>query len=170
MAAGCITINDHSIIGELMDNNLILSLVAAVISILIAAFTEGIAAKFFRRVMGKEPPEETYSQKLTRLTQNLTRSSREVDGLLSELSNTAIEREKSVARLEKELEILESKEKQVQERIHALENVPIPVAEHFANLTALGEKRSAKRDYLLFGAGVIVTTIISIGLSLIGLV
>ena len=43
------------------------------------------------------------------------------------------------------------------------------MAEHFAKLTEVGEKRSAKRDYLLFGAGVIVSVLTAIGLRLLGL-
>jgi hypothetical protein len=43
-----------------------------------------------------------------------------------------------------------------------LEKTPLAVAEHFAKLVAPGEKRSAMRDYLLFGAGVVVSTAIGI--------
>ena len=67
------------------------------------------------------------------------------------------------------MQALENREKQLQESVQALENVPIPVAEHFARLTAVGEKRNAKRDYILFGAGVVVCTVIAIILKLAGI-
>lgn len=86
--------------------------------------------------------------------------SREVDAVLLELTQAARTREESVRKLETDLASLELHEKDLKEKIEALEQTPLPVAEHFAKLIAAGEKRNAKRDYLLFGAGVIVTTII----------
>ena len=59
------------------------------------------------------------------------------------------------------------REKQLKDRIAALENVPVPVAEHFAELMASGQRRTAKRDYVLFGAGVLVTTLITIIIQLV---
>jgi hypothetical protein len=54
------------------------------------------------------------------------------------------------------------REEELKNRIDQLQNVPLPVAEHFAALAAAGDKRSAKRDYLLFGLGVFVSTLLSI--------
>ena len=84
------------------------------------------------------------------------------------LSKIATERENAVYKLGTELEALEDKEKQLQERVRILESVPIPVAEQFAKLTAAGERRSALRDYILFGAGVVVSTVIAIILKIVG--
>ena len=61
---------------------------------------------------------------------------------------------------------MEKREKELEEKIDLLQHVPIPVAEHFARLVGPGEKRSAMRDYLLFMAGVIGTTIIAIVLQI----
>ena len=61
---------------------------------------------------------------------------------------------------------MEKREKELKEKIALLQSVPIPVAEHFARLVEPGEKRNARRDYLLFMAGVIVTTIIAIVLQI----
>ncbi len=109
-----------------------------------------------------EPPQESYAARLERLTNELTRASDGVDQILSELAGVAREREAAVARLERELGELSSREQHLQKRIDDLQNVPLPVAEHFVALTSQGEKRSAKRDYVLFGAGVLVSTITSI--------
>ncbi len=62
---------------------------------------------------------------------------------------------------------LENREKELKEKIEVLEKIPIPVAEHFAKLLESGERRSVRRDYLLFGAGVLVTTVITIAIQLL---
>ena len=69
-------------------------------------------------------------------------------------------------KLESELATMEGREKELKERIDALEKTPLPVAEHFAKLIESGEKRSARRDYALFGAGVLVTTVVAILIQL----
>jgi uncharacterized protein (DUF3084 family) len=81
---------------------------------------------------------------------------------LSELAQVARDREAAVSTLENQLKDLETKEKTLQQRIEHLQAVPLPVAEYFAQLTGAGERRSAMRDYMLFGAGVLVSTAISI--------
>jgi hypothetical protein len=97
------------------------------------------------------------------------KASKEMDGVLAELASVAKEREKTVGKIEMDLANLQNREKELQERIQHLQNVPLPVAEHFAKLTSSGEKRSARRDYALFGAGVVVSTVIAIALRLLGL-
>jgi uncharacterized protein YlxW (UPF0749 family) len=92
-----------------------------------------------------------------------------VDTVLAELSQIAKDRESAVQKIEAELQSLQNREKELQERIKTLQKVPLPVAEHFAQLTASGEKRSARRDYVLFGVGVIVSTVIAILLKVFGL-
>lgn len=130
---------------------------------------------FIGRVLGFEPlylkksKEETYSQKLSRVSKILLQSSLEVDKLLSELVQVATDREKAVRTLEVELKELENRERKLQEQIKTLENIPIPVAEHFAKLNSMGEKKSAKRDYLLFTAGIVASAIVSIILKILGL-
>jgi len=96
-------------------------------------------------------------------------ASKEVDAVLSELSQVARDREKAVQKIEADLQSLQNREKELQKRIETLQNVPLPVAEYFAQLTVSGEKRNAKRDYVLFGAGVVVSTIIAILLKIFGL-
>lgn len=132
-----------------------------------------IAAEFFPQVLQRlykkrESPQEGYGERLARLTASLTRASSEVDEVLRELARVAADREDAVKKLEIGLRDLEGREKQIQQRIQDLQNVSLPVAEHFAKLIAAGEKRSAWRDYILFGAGVIASTAIAIILRLIG--
>ncbi len=63
---------------------------------------------------------------------------------------------------------MEGKEKAMNEKIELLSKTPLPVAQHFAELMRSSEKTSAKRDYMLFGAGVAVSTVIAIALKLFG--
>jgi len=90
-----------------------------------------------------------------------------MDSLIIELSEVAREREESVKKIETDLANLQSRETEMKERIGNLKKVPLPVAEYFAELTSQGEKRSARRDYLLFGAGAVVSTVITIILKLV---
>ncbi len=108
----------------------------------------------------KTPAPKTYSEQLEKLTNKLSQASTEVDSLLSELTSVANERDIAVQKVESRLKELEKQESQIQKRIQDLKQVPLPVAEHFANLIQTGEKRNALRDYLLFGAGIVVSIII----------
>ena len=148
--------------------DILFALVAAALSLIALPLVDN-AQRLFKALFGlqKQGVEETYSARLVRLTENLTSSTKEVDEIISELTAVAKEREIAIKKLEIELSSLEGREGQLKERIEQLENTPIAVAEHFAELTAAGEKRSAKRDYLLFGAGVAASTIIGIVLQII---
>jgi len=123
----------------------------------------------FKKLGQKPSAPETYHARLARLTESLTRSSEEVDQVLDELRSVARARSDAVTALEQDLGSLEAKEKDLQQRITVLQNIPVPVAEHFVALMEKGEGRSARRDYLLFGAGVVVSTAIAIGLKALGL-
>jgi hypothetical protein len=153
---------------------LIGSLVAGLLSLLFGAFGNVIFAqldKLWIRVFGrtKESDEVRYSQRIRALMEHLLKTSDEMDEMLAELSRVTKDREHAMQRVENGLLDLQTREKELKERIEQLQNVPIPVAEHFAKLTSSGEKRSARRDYVLFGAGVVVSTVIAISLRLLGL-
>jgi hypothetical protein len=109
-----------------------------------------------------------YGKKLAELTSNLVNASEEVDRVLTEISAVATNREDTIKKLELNLSSLEKKETDLKQKIKTLEKLPIPVAEHFTKLMESGEKRSARRDYLLFGAGVAVSTMIAIVLKISG--
>lgn len=144
------------------------TVIAALASLLGAGFASTeLVRKILYRFLGKPEPKKAYGERLAELTRSLTNASAEVDSILSELSRIAKEKQSSVKQLEQGLSDLGKREKELKDRIAALENVPIPVAEHFANLMASGQRRSAKRDYVLFGAGVLVTTLITIIIQLV---
>lgn len=105
---------------------------------------------------------ETYSERLSKLTTNLDKSSEEVEVILAEMKRLSAEREASMQKLEKEIQSMEEREQAAKKRIQDLENVPLAVAEHFAKLTEPGEKRGARRDYTLFFAGLVAGQVLSI--------
>lgn len=119
--------------------------------------------KLWRHVLrGPEPASRPYSERLTELTASLSKASAEVDSVLAELARVAKERTSAVEKLESGLTALESRERELKNRIDTLQKTPIAVAEHFAKLLEPGERRSARRDFLLFGAGVAASTVVTI--------
>jgi cell division protein FtsB len=110
----------------------------------------------------REKHRPSYAERLHTLTESLRKASEDVDVVLQEIAQVAHERAAAVAALEQQVEEMASREEELKRRIDDLANVPLPVAEHFAALTAAGEKRSAKRDYLLFGLGVLLSTLLSV--------
>jgi uncharacterized membrane-anchored protein len=140
------------------------TVIAAISTLLIGVFaTSDLIQKPVRRLLGiRKKPEKPYSERLAQLTASLTKASRELDSVLSELAQVARNREGAVKKLELDLGALETREKDLKENIEALENTPLPVAESFSRLLESREKRSVRRDYILFGSGVIVTTVVAI--------
>lgn len=141
----------------------------AILSALLSALGGRLAlSDFLSRLLGKllhkkvAPAGKTYSERLATLGGSLTKASAEVDSVLQEMAEVTAEREKSVQALETGLANLEKTEKELKEKIALLQNVPIPVAEQFAKLVAPAEKKSARRDYVLFLSGVVASTVIAV--------
>ena len=146
-----------------MGIEVLAAVIAAVASLVGGGLaTTEVIRKLLRRALGQPEPSKTHSERLSELTSSLTSASAEVDSVLRELSTVAKEKEVSVKQLEAGLSALQEKEQELKDKISALEKTPLPVAEHFAKLIKSGEKRSAIRDYVLFGAGVVVTTVVTI--------
>ncbi|MCA1790060.1 MAG: hypothetical protein LC667_09450 [Thioalkalivibrio sp.] len=143
-----------------------ISIVAAILGLLAGflPFVEGV----LRKRLGREA-EEGYAEKIARLTNSLQKASKDVDGVLRELASVAATRASAVSDLESQLRQMTAREQELKKRVEDLQATPIPVAEHFAELIAKGERRSAFRDYALFGLGVVVSTVIAIILRLAGL-
>ncbi len=150
-----------------MAMELLASLVAGLIGLIltvIAGTASGSVTgrRLLLRLWRRPEAPKSYADRLSGLTASLTTASAEVDAILSELAHVAADREETLGRLESDLAAMERKETEAKERIEALQDVPIAVAEHFARLVAPTERRNARRDYVLFGAGVVVTTVIAV--------
>jgi uncharacterized protein (DUF3084 family) len=142
---------------------IVLALLAGTMSMLAGGVAQSEAfEKLLRKLLKRPAPEPSHSQRLARLMGDLRQASLGVDSILRELAQVAADREGAVSELEHQLRTLEAKEQALQERIAQLESVPIPVAEYFAHLASARERRTARRDYMLFGAGVLVSTALSV--------
>ncbi len=139
-------------------------------SVIMAASTSIVAGMsalhlydLFRHVNAKNKiPPESFGDRLEKLTSGLRSASRQVDSVLGEIAQVAKDREETVQKLESDLAMLKDREKELKGNIDALEKTPLPAAEYFARLLESKEKRSAKRDYFLFGAGVITSAVVTI--------
>jgi predicted nucleic acid-binding Zn-ribbon protein len=152
-----------------MPIEIILSILAAGASLATGASIE-VMSRMLREFSGTaKKKEKNYAEKLSALTENLKKASREVDAVLAELAHVARDRASAVTSLEADLRTLEDREKELKEKIEVLEKTPLPVAEHFAMLLENGEKRGARRDYVLFAAGVGVTTAVAIVIEIVRL-
>jgi DNA anti-recombination protein RmuC len=151
-------------------------LIASLISLLGAALglnvllAEGLRP-LLRRILGMKVREApvSYSEKMRELTAALSKASRQVDRTLQEMVEATRQREATLRAMEQREQELSEREKSLQEKIEVLEQVSLPAAEYFAKMTNEMERRSARRDYAIFGLGVIVTTVISIILRLFGI-
>lgn len=114
------------------------------------------------------PNEETFSETISRLLGTLTASSKEMNSVFLEIEKAIAERTEAVARLEESLAELAHREQEAKERVATLEKTPVEVAQYFEEIIKKGDKRSARRDYFLFGLGVILSVVVGIVLWLLG--
>lgn len=153
-----------------MDPEFFAPLLSAIISISAAGIaSNGQIQSLLRRFLGIEQPRKSYSERISELAEALKSSSRQVDEVLNEIGHVAAQHETAVRDLEGKLVTLEKREKEMQGRIESLKQVPLAALEHFQKIMDSGEKTSRRRDYALFLAGVVVSTIIAICLKLLGL-
>lgn len=156
---------DFSPLVQALDEIDLLQTLSAAISLVGGSF--GILfIQAFLDALRSAKPEKTYTERLSEHIAVLSEASRRVDSLLEELQDVASSREAAVQKLEADLTSMQERERELRQTIDDLKNVPLPVAEHFAKLTEPGERRSAWRDYILFGAGVVVSTIVGIVLEI----
>jgi len=71
-----------------------------------------------------QPQQQSYGQRLSALSDSLVKASKEVDTVLDELAQVAHKREAAVQQLEADLKRLERREKDLQQRIDHLQDVP----------------------------------------------
>ena len=144
-----------------------MEILTAIIGVLGSMISYFIVDYGYILIFKKKPSsKENFNVKLKQLTSSLLQASKEVDNIVIELTDVIESKEKHLNTLEGELNKMSSRELELKQKIEALEKTPIIAVDHFAKLVESGEMRSRKRDYILFGAGVLVTTIISILLKI----
>jgi hypothetical protein len=153
--------------------DIIASLVGVVLSLgigILANLIEPSIKNTVLRILGRpiEKKQETYSERILRLNEILAKSSKEVDEVIKEMARISQERAISVTKLEQQLEELTQREQEANARIQTLEKVPVEAIQYFEQVLQKGDRRSAWRDHVLFGLGVIVSTVIAIALRFVG--
>jgi len=116
----------------------------------------------------KTAASPSYSDRIEELNRRLSETSVEMDNILREMGQVVRGRAAAADQLEQQVSTLSHQETQLKNRIALLENTPVEILEAFEEAMDKGEKRSASRDYLLFGAGVLVSAAVSIVLGLFG--
>ncbi len=106
---------------------------------------------------------------LTRLVKDLNKTSNELDNFLAEVVQVAKGRAEATAKLQAEINRLEQAEEEYLVRIETLKNEPLRVINDLLNELQPNQIRTPRRDLMLFVAGVVVSTIVSIVLGLLRL-
>jgi chromosome segregation ATPase len=116
--------------------------------------------------------ESTYAERMQKLSGKLHEASSDFETLLQEMDHVAKQREIAVTELETKLTELSEREQTLESRITTLSQTHPRVAQEFIALLEEGqkegEKRSARRDYMLFAAGVVVTIVLTLVFNALG--
>ena len=111
--------------------------------------------------------KQSYKEKISSSLETLNKATGDIDKVINEISEISEEKQITIQKLEKELEDLSLRETELKEKIETLENVPVESIKHFEEILNKGDKRGARRDYILFASGVILSSLVSIILYLI---
>jgi peptidoglycan hydrolase CwlO-like protein len=104
----------------------------------------------------------TSTADLTRLVQGLNKSSLELDKILEQIVEVAHHRAEAATNLQAEMKRLEQAEEEYLIRIETLKNEPLRVINDLLNELEPNRIRTPRRDFMLFAAGVVVSTLVSI--------
>jgi hypothetical protein len=152
-----------------MDPTLTAAMVGGLVSLLGAATYYGLSLLSMkgraRENAGRS--SATYKERMDKLSKDLIRASEEMDQTLEEIAAVKGDREKALVDLEVKLEELSGREQELQQRVDALKQVPVPAVKYLLEETSKAERRGARRDYVLFGLGVLVSTVLTVMLKLV---
>lgn len=138
----------------------VITVLASIMGLLVSFFVASQERSARNRTSGNN-----YQDRIKSLTDKLAQASTEVDNVLKEIASVTQQREEKLKNLEFQLGELSQREKEMKNRIDTLKNIPIEAVDHFVQELEKGDKRSASRDYFLFGAGIIASIIITIMLK-----
>lgn len=118
------------------------------------------------RIMSRRSSEAgskiTTTGDLTRLLNDLHKTSSEMDGILAEIVEVAQGRAEAATKLQADISRLEQAEEEYLVRIETLKNEPLRVINDLLNELQPNQIRTPRRDFLLFVAGGVVSAIISL--------
>lgn len=172
-----------------MGIEILLSVVAGLISLLAGAIlqlTSNVLKPYLQKEKQKNPNSKftdifakllsiesddqvpNYRERISRTLEALKKASNEMETATAEFNSIMREKQATIDELESKLSDLSAKESELSSKIETLQKVPIEALTHFEKILYKGDKRSAYRDYILFGAGVIMSLIVTIILRKFG--
>lgn len=144
-----------------------LSTVASLLGALTAYLANVLTEKAVARRAAEAGATESFQDRMSKLGEELKRASAQIDATLLEMRSITEAREQSIATLESRLQELASHEETLKKKVETLKQVPLHAVDYFLQATEKSEKRSVRRDYLLFVSGVLVSTAITVLLKLV---
>jgi hypothetical protein len=117
------------------------------------------------RTRGGAPAAANYPERLKELSSELARASSEVEHVLEEMAIVSRSRNEAFANLEQRVRDLAQHERDLQMRVETLKSISLPAAEYFLQASEPA-KPKLLHDYVLFGAGVILSAIITLVVKL----
>ena len=109
----------------------------------------------------------TTTGELTRLVNDLNKTSNELDNILAEVVQVAHGRAEAATKLQDEINRLERAEEEYLVRIETLKNEPLRVINDLLNELQPNQIRTPRRDLMLFVAGGLVSVMVSVVLGLL---
>ena len=102
------------------------------------------------------------------LTSRLVEASQAVDQVLTEMAEANQRQETILNQQTERMDALSASEKQLQQRIESLQEVPLPVADYFVELNRKAqqeqEKKRVSRDYKLVIISAVLSAAITVGI------
>jgi uncharacterized Zn finger protein len=151
----------------MINIDIVTTLLAGIVSMFAGAITfllssDVIKEKTYRLLGLRKNKQESLSERIIRLNKSLKISSNEIESVLREMEEITKNKEKNIIIVEEKIEKLNAKENEMQTKINMMANNPLIKIDKIEKILEEGEKRSKKRDLVLFALGVIVSTVLSI--------
>ncbi len=147
-----------------MDWWMILIIVYSASAFIMYAIYMPSRMRYIRRRRLGQPT--TYAEKMSELTSQLLEASQAVDQVLTEMAEANQRQGIILSQQAERADVLSAREKQLQQRIESLQEVPLPVADYFIELNRKAQeeqdKKRAWRDYKL----IIISTVLSAALTI----
>jgi predicted transcriptional regulator len=137
------------------------------IAILIGLLFFIVETRIISRRSRQGGSKATSTGDLSRMVNGLNKTSNELDKILAQIVEVAQDRAEAATNLQAQMKRLEEAEEEYLVRIEILKNEPLRVMGDLLNELQPNQIRTPRRDFMLFLAGVVVSTIVSILLGLL---
>jgi len=141
-----------------ISNILLQLLITILIGLILFIVGNTIAARRSREAGSKA----TSTGDLTRLVNGLNKTSSELDKILEKIVEVAQNRAEAAIKLQAEMKRLEEAEEDYLVQIEILKNEPLRVVSDLLNELHPSQIRTPRHDFMIFSAGVLLGTIVSI--------